>query len=304
MSGAALPLARGGMDRDAVARTDPALFDRLWAEPGTRVLVLHEGRAPIRGGDLHWISPEEVPNTQIRAYLGRVDGAARVAVSIGEGSFAEFSARPELSGAVWDTVRNCGAELTGTDATALVTATALLHWHETSRFCPACGMPLGVAQGGWVRQCFSCGHIGYPRIEPAVIMAVETGDRLLLASHQASTDPSARFSVLAGFVEPGETLEQAVARETAEEVGLRVDAVHYLASQSWPYPLSLMVAFRATALAPIGLRPDGEEILQARWVSREELRAGALRLPGPASVARAMIEDWVSRDSGEARGRR
>ncbi|MFT8637732.1 MAG: NAD(+) diphosphatase [Pseudoclavibacter sp.] len=287
-----LPLVRGGLALDTAARTEPDLFDRLWDEPGTRVLVLHDGRAPVRGGALRWIDPADTPATLVRAYLGRIAGAARVAVNVGEGSFAEFSARPAQQGTAWSRAREVGAGLPPADSTALVTATALFNWHATHGFCPHCGMPTAVGQAGWVRRCPSCGHTVFPRIEPAVIMTVEDADgRLLLASH--GTGPDARFSVLAGFVEPGESLRQAVVREVAEEVGLRVRVSAPLGSQPWPYPLSLMVAFRAETLDDPGrARPDGDEIAQLRWVTRDELPAAGLRLPPAASIAAAMIAAW------------
>jgi len=173
-------------------------------------------------------------------------------------------------------------------------ATALVAWHRSAGFCPRCGQATVVYAAGASRWCPGCAEELFPRTDPAVIVAVtDDTDRLLLA-HQSAWQPG-RFSILAGFVEAGESLEQAVHREVAEETGLSLDRLRYVASQPWPLPRSLMLGFRAHA-ASGPLRPDGVEISQARWFSRLELSQAvanqSVSLPGSASIADHLIRQW------------
>jgi NAD+ diphosphatase len=173
----------------------------------------------------------------------------------------------------------------------------LLHWHRNQRFCGACGAATGSAWGGHQRVCSNeaCGRIHFPKIEPAVIMTVHTEsepERILLARHRGSS--AGRYSALAGFVEVGESLEDAVRREVAEETGVRVSEVSYVASQAWPFPSGLMIGFRATAITEdVGV--DGEELLDARWFTRPELRqyAAANPLGRPDSIDRLLLGGWL-----------
>ncbi len=174
-------------------------------------------------------------------------------------------------------------------------AVGLIGWHQRAGFCPSCGTASRPALAGMSRRCPSCGTEDYPRSDAAVIMAVTDADDRLLLARQAAW-PAGRYSVLAGFAEVGESLEQTVHREVAEEVGLELEAPTYLGSQPWPFPRSLMVAFAARAVSP-QLRPSPTEVEDAHWVTRAELRAqlaaGALSLPMEASIARRMIEAWL-----------
>ena len=174
------------------------------------------------------------------------------------------------------------------------TASALAGWHHQARFCSRCGTQTGVARAGLARSCPSCGRESYPRVDPAVIVAItDPRDRLLLG-RQATWQPG-RMSVFAGFLEAGESLEQAVHREVLEEVGLRLQQVSYLGSQPWPFPRSLMVGYRAR-VTDTGLTVDTSEIEQARWFSRDELTAalaaGEVALPASTSIAHRMISEW------------
>jgi NADH pyrophosphatase NudC (nudix superfamily) len=174
-------------------------------------------------------------------------------------------------------------------------AAALTAWHRLEGFCPACGQASAVAVAGAARFCGHCPRELFPRTDPAVIVAVvDDADRLLLA-HQRVWG-ARRYSILAGFVEAGESLEQAVRREVAEEVGVAVGQIRYVASQPWPMPRSLMLGFVAHAPAT-GLNPDGDEIATAKWFDRAALRAavdsGELQLPGPASIAFRLISSWL-----------
>ncbi|MCL2466476.1 MAG: NAD(+) diphosphatase [Micrococcales bacterium] len=197
-------------------------------------------------------------------------------------------------GPVWTPLRAVGAVLSDRDAGLATAAVALDHWHTTSRCCPRCGGPTHATTGGWVRVCQADGSEHYPRTDPAVIMAVVDGDERILLGHNVAW-PARRFSTLAGFVEAGESLEAAVRREVAEETGVQVTGVDYVASQPWPFPSSLMLGFRAHAQAAAP-QPDGTELTDARWFTRSELVAcvqgGQVVLPGRTSLARVLIEDW------------
>jgi NAD+ diphosphatase len=193
------------------------------------------------------------------------------------------------------TLRDVGAVLSDRDAGLLTTAVALESWHATHRHCPACGSVTTVAEGGAVRVCPVDGTLQHPRVDPAVIMAVVDDDDRLLLAHQARW-PARRFSTLAGFVEPGESLEQAIVREVHEETGVTVTATTYLGSQPWPFPRSLMLGFVARA-ATTAITEDEVEISEARWFSRSALHTAAatgdIVLPPPVSIARRLIEHWL-----------
>ena len=201
----------------------------------------------------------------------------------------------------WADLRLDGSRLSARDAGLFAELLGIANWHRVAGFSPRSGAPTVVGRGGWVRHpdgfdAESSGQHVFPRTDAAVIMGVVDGqDRLLLARNQAW--PAGRVSVLAGFVEPGESFEAAVRREVSEEVGVRVGDVEYLGSQPWPFPASVMVGFiaRTESDGEIELVPDGEEIREARWWSREALLAAAgteLLLPGRTSIARAIIEHW------------
>jgi NAD+ diphosphatase len=181
------------------------------------------------------------------------------------------------------------------DAGLGVTAVALAAWHASHRCCPRCGTPTVVGFSGWVRHCPNDGIDQYPRTDPAVIMAVVDDDDRLLLGHAAQW-PERRFSTLAGYVEPGEGLEQAVRREVDEEVGVAVGEVTYRGSQPWPFPASIMLAFVARATST-EITVDGVEVTEARWFTRAELLAaassGEVLLPSKASIARALVEEWA-----------
>jgi NAD+ diphosphatase len=188
-------------------------------------------------------------------------------------------------------LRDVGALLPDRDAGMLVAAVALANWHATHRHCPRCGAETVVGDAGHVRRCPVDDSEHFPRTDPAVIMLVSDGADRCLLGRQPSW-PAGRFSTLAGFVEPGESAEQAVTREVGEETGIAVRDVTYAASQPWPFPASLMLGFFATADpdAPVTLG-DGE-LAEARWFHREETYDDAVLLPGPTSIARGLIETW------------
>ncbi|MGT2424920.1 NAD(+) diphosphatase [Amnibacterium kyonggiense] len=295
-----LPLGRSTLDRDAVSRDRPGVLEDSWADPGTRVAVLSSGRALLGedGAGLALLPPAALPEPALLLYLGRTTEAGDPpagTVVLG----AVYDA-PPVDGE-WADLRLDGARLSARDAGLFAELLGLANWHRTSGFSPRSGARTVVGRGGWVRhpdgfETEASGEHVFPRTDAAVIMGVLDGrDRLLLARNQAW--PERRVSVLAGFVEPGESFEAAVRREVQEEVGVRVGACEYLGSQPWPFPASVMVGFIARTEDPgdVELRPDGEEIREARWWSRDDLRAAAgteLLLPGRTSIARAIIEHW------------
>jgi NAD+ diphosphatase len=190
-------------------------------------------------------------------------------------------------------LRTVGPSLSATDAGLLVQAQSLSEWHRAHRFCPRCGGRLVVSGGGYVLHCDSCGREHFPRTDPAVIMLVVDGDRALLGRQSAW--PEGRYSTLAGFVDPGESLEDAVAREVMEEAGIEVTDVTYFGNQPWPFPSSLMVGFFARAVSK-DIDVDDDELEAARWFTRDQMRAeaeaGTLVLPGGISISRSLIEAW------------
>ena len=290
-----LPLSRFDIDRDYLARDNPALFDDLFADDGTRVLLLMGGTALLTAtGALALLPPSAVPDTELLIYLGRTtadsaDATAGTAIVAAVVSDAGHYAEGE-----WGNLRKLGATLSDRDAGLFVEALAMANWHSTHHFSPKTGEPTLPAKGGWVRVDPNGAEL-YPRTDSAIIVGItDADDRLLLGSN--AMWESNRYSLLAGFVEPGESLESAVQREVFEESGLRVIDPVYLGSQPWPFPASLMLGFTAkldAASDGIGA-PDGNEILDVRWFSRDELQAavGEILLPGPTSIARAIIEEW------------
>ncbi len=270
-------------DRVGHRRTDEAWLAETWADPTTRVVPIARGHFPVSPGGttVAWTSPHDAPEGQ-RVFLGEVRGAAHFAVLLDEA--------PEG----WVNLRIVGPALSQEDASLLVHALALAEWHRGHRFCPRCGGRLHAAAAGHVLTCTGCGRQQFPRTDPAVIMLVTDGkDRALLGRQPRW--PEGRFSTLAGFVDPGESLEDAVRREVAEEVGVEVGRVTYLGNQPWPFPASLMVGFFAEALST-QITVDADEISEARWFTREQMRAeaeaGTLLLPGAISISRTLIETW------------
>ncbi|WP_223695199.1 NAD(+) diphosphatase [Leifsonia poae] len=315
-----LPLSRHEVDRDHVSRSRPALFDELWEEPTTRVLALWKGlalltpasveaAAPAADGwgasapgtaELDLLPVERVSAALVRVYLGRTlvatktepAGMAVVLEVLTDAAASELEPDPGR----WGNLRAVATALSDRDAGLFTEALAIANWHASNTNCPRCGTPTVVEQAGWVRRCFEDGSEVFPRTDPAVIVSVlDDDDRLLLGSN-AMWEQS-RFSLLAGFVEPGESFESAVEREIFEEAGVRVVDAEYKGSQPWPFPASVMVGFSARLAAdqaPDALTPDGEEILDLRWFSRAEIWAAREQviLPGRSSIARALIEDW------------
>ena len=278
-------LSKRSHERIGGRRTDEAWLSEKWADPGTRVLVLAGGRFPLNDArdGVAWVRPDEAPEGE-RLLLGERDGIVHFVVLP-----RTFRAPEE-----WGMLRTVGPDLPAVDRGFVVQAQSLWEWHRAHRFCPRCGGGLAVTQGGYVLVCESCERQHFPRADPAVIMLVtDGGDRALLGRQPVW--PEGRYSTLAGFVDPGESLEEAVIREVMEEAGIEVTDVTYFGNQPWPFPASLMVGFFARAVTT-DIHVDGDELEAARWFSREEMRseaeAGTLVLPGGISISRSLVEAW------------
>jgi NAD+ diphosphatase len=289
-----LRLTTNPHDRAGARRADQAWLDERWADPETRVLVVSGTRIRPRDGRVEWVSPAEAPEG-LRVLLGEHGGRAWFALVAGP-----EVAEPDK--AAWFPLRGLLPHLadeTVEGAPLVFHALGIAEWLYVTRFCPRCAGRLEPRASGHELTCTQCGRSQFPRTDPAVIMVVTDGEpgspeeRCLLG--RQSIWPAGRYSTLAGFCEPGETLEDAVRREVAEEVGIRVGDVEYFGNQPWPLPASLMLGFVARAEST-EISVDADEIEDARWFTREEMRAqaeaGTLVLPGGVSISRSLVEHW------------
>lgn len=292
---------------------DPARLAKLWAT-GRVVLVDRKGRTPVRADATELVTRTTTGDLPPEAMLlGELDGVGywaltsdeelREGVPSPDSSWGLWAGASSEDGEEWHDLRTTGALLSDTSAGLFTTAVALAGWHAKGRFCANCGSPVERVNAGWATHCTGCGREEYPRTDPAVICLVhdgvgENGESVLLARQPIW--PPARYSVLAGFVEAGESLEACVAREIREEVGIDVADIRYLGSQPWPFPRSIMVGFAAVAVdRTAALVPADGEIEEARWVTRADVRAALaedqpdLKLPGETSIAYQMIKGWA-----------
>lgn len=309
------PLASGTLDRDAITRMRPDLLEEAWRAPNARVLRLRAAEVPVVEVEgerkLALVATQgEFAQWESRVvYLGKLDGAPRFAMSeesqVAPSEAEESAPAPRLEacdGELWHHPFKAVSRLHEDERQLLAVGTALVRWHELSSFSASDGTPTVSAQGGWARQDTAGGE-HFPRTDPAVIVLIEHEGRVLLGSNVLWE--RGRFSLLAGFVEAGESLEQAVVREVFEESGVRLGEVTYVTSQPWPFPRSLMVGFRARLADgqdPARLVPDPSEISELRWFTREEIRNpdSSITLPGRLSIARWMLNQWA--DEGDAEG--
>ena len=269
-----------GLDRADALRADPTAIAELANRPDARQLAWSDGLPHIGGdGRLVWKDISEAP-----LFLG-LDGNSPRFSAIETGSTDFRAAFPRL------------AELHRDDAPLFAAALSLAGWHARHRFCGTCSTETGIVRGGWSRRCPSCSAEHYPRVDPVVIMLAEYDGKLLLGRQPQY--PAGRYSALAGFVEVGETIEAAVARELFEEAGIRVDDVTYVASQPWPFPSSLMIGCTAKARTR-ELTIDLTELDDARWFTREEVAAALagggeapFQPPMPWAIARTLLDHWL-----------
>jgi len=291
-----LALSRSTVDRATLRRADGAWVESAWEDPSSRVLVVSDSQALVRSVDgrpeLVFVSSAEAPEGT-KFLLGvDADDVAYFGVSVPGGASRVRSGEDDVQ---LMSLRQVGALLSDRDAGLLTHAVALANWHDTHTHCPRDGTPTVPAPAGHLTTCPTDGSEHFPRLDPAVIMLViDPDDRCLLARN--ALWPKGRMSVLAGFVEPGESAEHAVAREVFEETAITVGHIRYLGSQPWPMPRSLMLGFQAAAPAGQRIIVDAEEIGEARWFTREAMLAaigtGELALAPTSSIARRLIEFW------------
>ncbi|MFJ4026477.1 NAD(+) diphosphatase [Paenarthrobacter sp. NPDC089989] len=302
-----LPVRPAVVDRGSGARLKPGMVEDLIASGTAKAMVISQRKALVTEQGL-WFGDalrlwealnlaEDNPATAI--YLGTTlgpsslpEGSAVLLFTVTEPPAPGTSLIP--ADAEWAGFREVAGRLDASDTALFIEASAISNWHATHTHCPQCGTPTDLEAGGWVRRCPRDNSEHYPRTDPAIIVTVVGPDGRLLLGGGGPTDAK-NYSTLAGFVEPGESLEQAVVREIGEEVGVSVTACQYLGSQSWPFPASLMLGFTATTSDSIA-KPDGVEITRARWFSREELQAavlsGDITISTRLSIARSLIEHW------------
>ena len=270
------------LDRAAALRRRPDWLEEQRTDPRARAVLMSERGVWVDGGRL-----QLEPPSADAVFLGLMDGAPVFADDLG----AREPERGRPAG-----LREAATELPAGEAALAAYAGSLLAWHRRHRFCANCGAPTEPRDGGHERLCPACGAHHFPRTDPVVIVRVSDGADALLLGRQARW-PEGRFSLLAGYVEPGETLEEAVRREVLEESGVVLDSVSYVASQPWPFPSSLMLGF--SALAERGdPAPGDDELAEVAWFERAEIERaargeGPLILAPPYSIARRLIDAWL-----------
>ncbi|APG45930.1 NAD(+) diphosphatase [Phaeobacter porticola] len=315
-----------GLDRAAQLRDDAAGLADLWQGMDSRILLIWRGKPLCRipGEDegtlsvpaaLAWVMSGHPLVSNLAAdavFLGRCEsGLARFAVDISAwqpdnlddtalGGFVDVSEQqhPDLpSDTGFAELRRIMAHLSREEAELAATARAVFGWHQSHGYCAKCGAKSDMAQAGWQRICPSCGAAHFPRTDPVVIMLITHGDAVLVG--RSPGWPEGMYSLLAGFVEPGETLEAAVRRETDEETGIKVGAVSYLSSQPWPFPMSLMFGCAGEALTR-DIDIDPNEIEDAIWVSRQDMMTvfegvhPEIRKPRNGAIAHFLLQNWLA----------
>lgn len=278
------------LDRADALRKDPGTMVALRSRPDARWLVLDDLKPVMKTGPdgslgILWCYRSDVPHDALTIFLG-LDGEAP--------RFACVAKADELEGEAFD-ARSVAGRMASGEAGIIAQARSVLDWHQRHAFCAVCGGTTKMIKAGYARECTMCHAEHFPRTDPVVIMLALREDKALVG--RGPRFPRGFFSALAGFVEPGESLEEAVARELFEEAGVRIGRVRYVASQPWPFPSSLMMGAFAEA-ASFDLALDGEEIEDARWVTREEVRAalagkGEWSAPPPMAIAHTLLAEWA-----------
>jgi len=285
------------LDRCAERRGDAQWLAARRRDPASLFVAVRGGDCLVDvsadgGGAAVFLNCEQVGEADA-VFLGCRDGAAIFAIDLGDGGDGEAGA-----GGDFIDLRAAAGRLQAEHASLLAYAKSLIHWRRAHRRCPACTAPLRSESGGHVLRCGGCGRTQFPRTDPAVIVLVEHAGACLLA-RQAGWEAQ-RYSVLAGFVEPGESAEQTVVREVREEAGVTVARLRYHASQPWPFPASLMLGYFAEA-RDARIQVDGIELEHARWFTRAEmvraLEQNQLRLSPPISISHRLIEHWFDAES-------
>jgi NAD+ diphosphatase len=272
------------LDRAGPHRRDEAWLAARLADSATRVVAASEAGVVVAGERPRIFALDDLP-----------EGLELVLLGVDPDGHAVFATDPgdELPGERRG-LRDLAPVLSQAEGGMLAHGVALLNWHRRHRFCSNCGAPSESREAGHIRRCPKCGTEHHPRTDPVVIMLVQDGDRAILG-RQAHWPPG-RYSALAGFVEPGESLEEAVAREVHEETGARVADIAYRSSQPWPFPASLMLGFIARWTDGEPAVGDGE-LEDVRWFTREEIAGNAAKLPPRQAIARRLIEEWLGHEA-------
>ncbi len=295
------------LDRECEQRSEPGFMESVLAKAAHKVVIFHRGKALMAGASLDVLAyvdasalPHELPAGTLQVYLGKVrpgrghalaPGTALVLLALPDDA-GELAWVPELS--TFAGYRAAAEHMGGADAEIFIQAQAVANWHSTHTFCPRCGNPTEIQAAGWMRRCGNDGSEHFPRTDPAAIVAiVGADDRILLANNFAWEEN--RYSTVAGFIEGGESAEAGAVREIAEEVGVHLHSLKYLASQAWPFPRSLMLGFIGYT-DDVVATPDLREVRAARWFGRAELQeavlAGDAVISSRLSIARELIEHW------------
>ena len=299
------------MDRGEVERRDEEWLAAQAKNPASRMLPMWQLNVPVSAEQtLAWLNVDDLRRLDVDAepiFLGILDGLPHFVADV---SAADRSAieREDAGGLAFEDARTTAEYLSGPESGIVAQARAQLSWHSRHGFCGVCGQATHIARGGQVRRCSpkedgGCGAEHYPRTDPVVITVVHDGDRCLLGQSRGRLVAMRRYSALAGFMDQGECIEEAVAREVMEEAGIQVGAVRYHSSQPWPFPSSLMIGCHADA-ATTNIAFDNEEMADVQWFPREEVllaleeRSEILAIPGPTAIAHHLIRAWATGEVG------
>jgi len=295
-----IPFSGNPLDRASNLRRNDAWLEEQVGAAGSRFLPFWQLNVLSREAEkpgLYWVDAGILAHLEDGAaplLLGLRDGAAHFAVDLS--SMVDPVTTIGIEQASFNDARRLATNLPAGDAGILAQARALIEWHRRNRFCGSCGSPTTASGGGSVRKCMSCAAEHFPGPHAVVIMVVWRGDRCLLGRGRGWAAP--RYSALAGFMDHGETIEEAVAREVSEEAGLEVDAVVYHSSQPWPFPMSIMIGCFAHVTGE-ALTVDPEELEEARWFSRDQIRQAFdspdsvdFGVPGEIAIAHHLIKAW------------
>ncbi|MDP6664019.1 MAG: NAD(+) diphosphatase [SAR202 cluster bacterium] len=293
------------LDRGDQQRRDEAWLEERTLDPDTKFLLMPGLEVPLSDGtapSLRWLNADDLNGLAVDGppvFLGLQDGRAHFAVYVPktDGAAEELTSDKSI---VFSDARRAATILALQETGIVAQARAQLDWHNRHGFCSVCGAPTEMGRGGHVRQCPECNAQHFPRTDPVAIMLVHDGDRCLLGQSRGRLSRMRMYSALAGFIDQGESIEEAVAREVKEEAGIEVKNVRYHSSQPWPFPSSLMIGCHAEAVTT-DISIDSEEMADVQWFDREELllalegRSERLSVPQPLAIAHHLIKTWATK---------